>query len=146
MKIENTTFDRSVEAFIKLSIRTRYSEGDVLYGQSSKWGVTGHIVFDGHPDLRRITADYRFRRPSVPQEFPISGNVEMRYDPEKQRVIYQPSVHRAACWCRARSGRGVCAWLGFYRSRVRFAHALKSLLRGLRPRAPGPFLLSGQKK
>ncbi|MDR3392064.1 MAG: NADH-quinone oxidoreductase subunit C [Sulfuriferula sp.] len=48
------------------------------------------IVFDGHPDLRRILTDYGFVGHPFRKDFPISGNVEMRYDPEQQRVIYQP--------------------------------------------------------
>ncbi|MHB1678325.1 MAG: NADH-quinone oxidoreductase subunit C [Sulfuriferula sp.] len=48
------------------------------------------IVFDGHPDLRRILTDYGFVGHPFRKDFPLSGNVEMRYDPEQQRVIYQP--------------------------------------------------------
>ncbi|MEI6737306.1 MAG: NADH-quinone oxidoreductase subunit C [Pseudomonadota bacterium] len=48
------------------------------------------IVFDGHPDLRRILTDYGFVGHPFRKDFPISGNVEMRYDPEQKRVIYQP--------------------------------------------------------
>ena len=48
------------------------------------------IVFEGHPDLRRILTDYGFIGHPFRKDFPISGHVEMRYDPEKQRVIYQP--------------------------------------------------------
>lgn len=48
------------------------------------------IVFDGHPDLRRILTDYGFVGYPFRKDFPISGNVEMRYDPDQQRVIYQP--------------------------------------------------------
>lgn len=48
------------------------------------------IVFDGHPDLRRILTDYGFIGHPFRKDFPISGTVEMRYDPEQQRVIYQP--------------------------------------------------------
>ena len=48
------------------------------------------IVFTGHPDLRRILTDYGFIGHPFRKDFPISGNVEMRYDPEQQRVIYQP--------------------------------------------------------
>jgi NADH-quinone oxidoreductase subunit C len=48
------------------------------------------IVFTGHPDLRRILTDYGFVGHPFRKDFPISGNVEMRYDPDQQRVIYQP--------------------------------------------------------
>jgi NADH-quinone oxidoreductase subunit C len=48
------------------------------------------IVFEGHPDLRRILTDYGFVGHPFRKDFPISGYVEMRYDPEKQRVAYQP--------------------------------------------------------
>ena len=48
------------------------------------------IVFDGHPDLRRILTDYGFIGHPFRKDFPLTGQVEMRYDPEKQRVIYQP--------------------------------------------------------
>jgi NADH-quinone oxidoreductase subunit C len=48
------------------------------------------IVFTGHPDLRRILTDYGFIGHPFRKDFPISGNVEMRYDPEQQRVVYQP--------------------------------------------------------
>jgi len=48
------------------------------------------IVFEGHPDLRRILTDYGFIGHSFRKDFPLSGNVEMRYDTEQRRVIYQP--------------------------------------------------------
>ncbi|OGU39325.1 MAG: NADH-quinone oxidoreductase subunit C [Hydrogenophilales bacterium RIFOXYA1_FULL_63_33] len=48
------------------------------------------IVFEGHPDLRRILTDYGFIGHPFRKDFPLSGNVEMRYDPTQQRVIYQP--------------------------------------------------------
>ncbi len=48
------------------------------------------IVFDGHPDLRRILTDYGFIGHPFRKDFPVSGNVEMRYDPEKGRVVYEP--------------------------------------------------------
>lgn len=48
------------------------------------------IVFTGHPDLRRILTDYGFVGNPFRKDFPLSGHVEMRYDPAQQRVIYQP--------------------------------------------------------
>jgi NADH-quinone oxidoreductase subunit C len=48
------------------------------------------IVFNGHPDLRRILTDYGFVGHPFRKDFPVSGNVEMRYDPEQRRVVYQP--------------------------------------------------------
>lgn len=48
------------------------------------------IVFAGHPDLRRILTDYGFVGHPFRKDFPLSGHVEMRYDAEQQRVIYQP--------------------------------------------------------
>jgi NADH-quinone oxidoreductase subunit C len=48
------------------------------------------VMFDGHADLRRILTDYGFVGHPFRKDFPISGYVEMRYDPEQKRVIYQP--------------------------------------------------------
>jgi NADH-quinone oxidoreductase subunit C len=48
------------------------------------------IIFEGHADLRRILTDYGFIGHPFRKDFPLSGNVEMRYDPDQQRVIYQP--------------------------------------------------------
>ncbi|MER0216666.1 MAG: NADH-quinone oxidoreductase subunit C [Nitrosomonas sp.] len=48
------------------------------------------IVFTGHPDLRRILTDYGFIGNPFRKDFPITGHVEMRYDAEQKRVIYQP--------------------------------------------------------
>jgi NADH-quinone oxidoreductase subunit C len=48
------------------------------------------IMFDGHPDLRRILTDYGFVGHPFRKDFPLSGHVEMRYDPEQKRVVYQP--------------------------------------------------------
>ncbi|MBY0438388.1 MAG: NADH-quinone oxidoreductase subunit C [Burkholderiales bacterium] len=48
------------------------------------------IVFEGHPDLRRILTDYGFIGHPFRKDFPVTGYVEMRYDPDQKRVIYQP--------------------------------------------------------
>jgi NADH-quinone oxidoreductase subunit C len=48
------------------------------------------IVFEGHPDLRRILTDYGFIGHPFRKDFPLIGNVEVRYDPDKKRVVYEP--------------------------------------------------------
>ena len=48
------------------------------------------ILFEGHPDLRRLLTDYGFIGHPFRKDFPLEGNVEVRYDPEKHRVVYQP--------------------------------------------------------
>ena len=48
------------------------------------------IIFLNHPDLRRILTDYGFKGFPLRKDFPVSGNTELRYDPAKKRVVYEP--------------------------------------------------------
>jgi NADH-quinone oxidoreductase subunit C len=86
----------------RLRLRTFASDDEfpVLESVTGIWGSAGWyereafdlygIMFSGHADLRRILTDYGFIGHPFRKDFPISGNVEMRYDPEQKRVIYQP--------------------------------------------------------
>lgn len=53
------------------------------------WDLLG-IFFDGHPDLRRIMTDYGFEGHPLRKDFPLTGYVELRYDDEQKRVVYEP--------------------------------------------------------
>ena len=86
----------------RLRLRTFCTDDDfpVLPTLTDVWASAGWyereafdlfgIMFDGHPDLRRILTDYGFVGHPFRKDFPVSGYVEMRYDPEQKRVIYQP--------------------------------------------------------
>jgi NADH-quinone oxidoreductase subunit C len=92
----------SVELNQRLRLRTFASDDDlpVLESVTAVWPAANWyereafdfygIVFTGHPDLRRILTDYGFVGHPFRKDFPLSGTVEMRYDPDQQRVIYQP--------------------------------------------------------
>jgi NADH-quinone oxidoreductase subunit C len=92
----------SLEHNWRLRLRTFAREDDfpVLDSVISVWPAANWyereafdlygIVFTGHPDLRRLLTDYGFVGHPFRKDFPVSGNVEMRYDPDQQRVIYQP--------------------------------------------------------
>ena len=87
-----------------LRLRVRYFAADdslpVVPSVVDIWGAANWfereafdllgIVFEGHPDLRRILTDYGFIGHPMRKDFPVSGHVEMRYDAQTQRVIYQP--------------------------------------------------------
>ena len=76
--------------------------GRARTGSSAKRSTCIGIIFDGHPDLRRILTDYGFVGHPFRKDFPLIGNVEVRYDAEQKRVIYEPVTRSSrACWCRA---------------------------------------------
>jgi NADH-quinone oxidoreductase subunit C len=92
----------SVEHNHRVRVRVFCPEDDfpVLDSLTSLWAAANWyereafdlygIVFDGHDDLRRILTDYGFIGHPFRKDFPLSGHVEMRYDAERQRVIYEP--------------------------------------------------------
>jgi len=92
----------SVELNQRVRVRTFCAEDDfpVLASLTDTWPAAGWfereafdlfgIVFEGHADLRRILTDYGFTGHPFRKDFPVSGYVEMRYDPEQKRVVYQP--------------------------------------------------------
>ena len=92
----------SVSLNQRLRVRVFCSEDDfpVVASVSGLWSAANWyereafdlygIVFEGHPDLRRILTDYGFIGHPFRKDFPLSGHVEMRYDAERQRVVYEP--------------------------------------------------------
>jgi NADH-quinone oxidoreductase subunit C len=92
----------SVTHNVRLRLRTFAADDDfpIVASLMDVWPAVGWyereafdlygIVFDGHNDLRRILTDYGFIGHPFRKDFPLSGHVEMRYDPELRRVIYQP--------------------------------------------------------
>ena len=92
----------SVEHNLRVRLRTFAADDDlpVVSSLTSIWPGADWfereafdlygIVFEGHPDLRRILTDYGFVGHPFRKYFPLIGNVEVRYDAEKQRVIYEP--------------------------------------------------------
>lgn len=86
----------------RLRVRVRIADGDppivptsINVWASANWfereafDLYG-ILFEGHPDLRRILTDYGFMGHPFRKDFPLTGHVEVRYDPEKGRVAYEP--------------------------------------------------------
>ena len=92
----------SVTHNVRMRVRVFASDNDfpVLYSVAEIWPCANWyereafdlygIVFTGHPDLRRILTDYGFVGNPFRKDFPLSGHVEMKYDPAQQRVVYQP--------------------------------------------------------
>ncbi len=92
----------SVEYNQRLRVNTFCPDDDfpIVATVTSVWPAAGWyereafdlygILFDGHADLRRLLTDYGFVGHPFRKDFPLSGHVEMRYDPEQKRVIYQP--------------------------------------------------------
>lgn len=85
---------------VRLKIFAETGEPPVIASVSDVWPAANWyerevfdlfgILFDGHPDLRRILTDYGFIGHPFRKDFPLIGNVEVRYDPDKGRVVYEP--------------------------------------------------------
>ena len=92
----------SIEHNFRVRIKTFATDDDypVVDSVNSVWPAANWyereafdlygIVFQGHNDLRRLLTDYGFVGHPFRKDFPVTGNVEMRYDPEQKRVVYQP--------------------------------------------------------
>jgi len=85
---------------VRLKVHCAHDDEPMVDSLSSVWASADWfereafdlfgIMFKGHPDLRRLLTDYGFIGHPFRKDFPLSGNVEVRYDPEKARVVYQP--------------------------------------------------------
>lgn len=86
-RIRVRAFIRNDEFPMILSVNDIYNS--VCWFEREAFDMYG-IIFEGHPDLRRLLTDYGFVGHPFRKDFPISGHVEMKYDEEQKRVIYQP--------------------------------------------------------
>ncbi|MBN8280075.1 MAG: NADH-quinone oxidoreductase subunit C [Gammaproteobacteria bacterium] len=90
----------STNARLRLTVYTGPDNPPVVPSATSIWASANWyereafdlygILFEGHPDLRRLLTDYGFIGHPFRKDFPLSGNLEVRYDPEQGRVVYQP--------------------------------------------------------
>ena len=90
----------SISHNFRIRLKTQSADPLILDSVVSVWAVANWyereafdlfgIMFEGHPDLRRLLTDYGFIGHPFRKDFPISGHVEMRYDADKKRVIYEP--------------------------------------------------------
>ena len=84
----------------RLIVKIRVNEGDLVksstgifksanWSEREIWDMFG-IFFSGHPDLRRLLTDYGFEGHPLRKDFPLTGRVQVKYDPEQSRVVYEP--------------------------------------------------------
>ena len=84
----------------RLIVKIRVNEGDLVksstgifksanWSEREIWDMFG-IFFSGHPDLRRLLTDYGFEGHPLRKDFPLTGRVQVKYDTEQNRVIYEP--------------------------------------------------------
>jgi len=85
---------------VRIRVKVRIAEGQAVpsltgvfssagWWEREAWDLYG-IYFSGHPDLRRIMTDYGFEGHPLRKDFPLTGYVELRYDDEQKRVVYEP--------------------------------------------------------
>ena len=84
----------------RLTVKIRVNEGDLVksstgifksanWSEREIWDMFG-IFFSGHPDLRRLLTDYGFEGHPLRKDFPLTGRVQVKYDTEQNRVVYEP--------------------------------------------------------